>query len=70
MDIDEDLDPNILNHATINGRIKGSPGYMAPEQATPYGDKDIRSDIYALGAILYTIFTGQSPIQEKQSIPF
>lgn len=63
MEIDEDLDPNILNHATIHGRIKGSPGYMAPEQATPYGDKDIRSDIYALGAILYTIFTGESPIK-------
>jgi serine/threonine protein kinase len=65
MDIDDDLDPNILNHATINGRIKGSPGYMAPEQAIAYGDKDIRSDLYSMGAILYTIFTGQSPIQGK-----
>jgi tRNA A-37 threonylcarbamoyl transferase component Bud32 len=60
---DEDLDPNILNHATMSGHIKGTPGYMAPEQACADSNKDARTDTYALGAILYTIYTGLAPIQ-------
>ena len=42
--------------------MKGSPGYMAPEQIT--GDNasfGVRTDIYALGAILYSMVTFKSP---------
>ena len=46
---------------TIYGMIKGTPGFMAPEQATPDTIKDERTDIYALGCILYYLLQGQSP---------
>ena len=40
----------------------GTPGYMAPEQITPEaGTLGIKSDIYALGALLYTLVTYRSP---------
>ena len=40
----------------------GTPGYMAPEQITPEaGSLGVKSDIYALGALLYTILTLKSP---------
>jgi serine/threonine protein kinase len=44
---------------TLTGQIKGSPGYMAPEQVVSGGKKDTRSDIFALGCILHLILTGQ-----------
>ncbi|MCI7643109.1 MAG: serine/threonine protein kinase [Lentisphaeria bacterium] len=48
--------------ATLDGVAKGTPGYMAPEQAAgKNNEKDARTDIYALGAILYSMLTFKSP---------
>ena len=58
------LDPDIYNDGTMDGIVKGSVGYLAPEQVNKdMGEKDERTDIYALGGILYFMLTGQAPIK-------
>ncbi len=49
---------------TAFGQVLGTPAYMAPEQAQGRIDLvDERSDIFGLGALLYTTLTGRAPFQ-------
>src|SRR4030095_6262467 len=49
---------------TRAGTVIGTPAYMAPEQARGQTELlDQRSDIYALGAILYFLVTGSPPYE-------
>jgi hypothetical protein len=49
---------------TATGMMVGTPGYMAPEQLEG-GPGDVRSDLFALGTVLYEMATGTNPFHGK-----
>ncbi len=49
---------------TVKGVVQGTPGFMAPEQAsTKKTEKNERTDIYSLGALLYYLLSFKSPLK-------
>ena len=60
---DDEVDRTGLTQA---GVLLGSPLYMAPEQAR--GEADPRTDIYALGVVMFQVMAGRPPFVSKESI--
>jgi serine/threonine protein kinase len=53
---------------TREGALFGTPAYMSPEQAKGQGEVDHRSDIWALGCIVYECLTGQTVWSVEQGV--
>ena len=61
-----ELSKNSNYDKTLDGEIKGTPGFMAPEQAAGHNStRSQTTDIYSLGTTLYAILTLCKPIKVK-----
>ena len=55
-------------HETRTGVVKGTYGYIAPEQLTGMAPTDNRADIFALGVMLYEMLLGSHPFDTGQDL--
>ena len=60
------FNPDFLNNVTHRGTIKGTPGFMAPEQINQDEEICESTDIYALGCLLYSIIYLKSPFDSER----
>ncbi|WP_348662850.1 serine/threonine-protein kinase PknD [Chlamydia vaughanii] len=65
LDIDIPLEGSIFSNMTVPGKIVGTPDYMAPERLQGIAASE-RTDIYALGVILYQMLTLSFPYRKKK----
>ena len=57
-------DSHALTVLTAHGHLVGTPAYMSPEQIQGHSDAiDERCDVYALGAILFQLLSGEQAIE-------
>ena len=62
--------PRTVSEVTDHGQRVGTLDYMSPEQADPVGgDVDTRTDIYALGVLLYELLVGVLPVDRSSASP-
>lgn len=67
--ISKSLREGVGEHGMTTGHvIMGSPRYMSPEQMKSSRDVDARTDIWALGAVLYELISGR-PAFEADTVP-
>lgn len=59
----------IMSRATLVGELRGTPGFMAPEQVNNETQLDERTDIYGLGALLHDMLCGQPPNENNSFSP-
>jgi serine/threonine protein kinase len=57
------MEGGLATHLTRPGEVLGDVRYMAPERLEGLSHVDHRSDIFSLGALVYTMLTGQSPFE-------
>lgn len=62
------LDSKETAPRTHTGVIFGTPDYLSPEQATGEGALDGRSDLFAVGIVLFELLTGKRPFEAANTV--
>jgi serine/threonine-protein kinase len=59
---------NVGRDATQHNMVVGTPNYMAPEQTVGGGTIDARTDIYAVGVVLFEMVVGERPFHAEDTL--
>src|SRR5262249_26312897 len=62
------LDASGPSPRTRTGVVFGTPDYLSPEQATGEAPLDGRSDLFAVGVLIYELVTGQRPFRAPTAV--
>jgi serine/threonine-protein kinase len=62
------LQGNVGRDATQTNMVVGTPNYMAPEQTVPGTTVDGRTDLYAVGVVLFEMVVGDRPFMAEDTL--